>query len=131
MFERILEPLKAAPGKLPLPDAVTDRIPDRVDLWRVETRALQRTEDLLDLGGRLPVVGRVTTPVGRLVADRLTSVTSPPIADYDTLNARNASLAVRGLDPVDLAKVELRETSTKNRKTVLKAIAKEREEVRA
>ncbi|GEM_PF-5745264 len=126
MFERILSPLKAAPAKLP--PQVAERIPDRVDLWRVETRALKRTEDLLDLGGRLPVVGRVTTPVGRFVADRLTAVTAPPIDGYDELNARNASLAVRGLDPVDLARVELRETSTKNRKTVLKAIAKEREE---
>jgi hypothetical protein len=97
----------------------------RERLWDLETRALTRAEDLLERAEGLPVVSRVAHPVERLVSERLTAVTAPPIEDYDALNARNAALAVRGLGRVDLLKVRRHEQATKDRKTVYKAIDRE------
>lgn len=136
MLDRLITDIKTAP------DAIRARrstLRHRVHvlrgegqerIWTLETNTLSRAEDLLERAEALPVVSRVTTPVERALHRRLEDLTAPPIPDYDTLNAKKAARAVRGLDRVDLAKVRYREQATKNRKTVLDAVSRELDKLR-
>ena len=131
MLERLITPLKAAPDTLAHQrDVLRQRVRSiRGDgqerIWSLRTDALTRAEGLLEKVDNLPVVNRVATPVEKAVGRRLEALTVPDIEDYDALNARNASLAVRGLDRLELIKVRRYEAANKDRKTVLKAVNKE------
>ncbi len=96
-------------------------------IWTLHTTALAEVEDLLGRTAELPVVGRVTMPVERLVADRLEASLAVPLADYDALNAKTVRAVVKGLDHLGLLRVRRYETEHKARKTVLDAVEKELE----
>lgn len=92
-------------------------------LWSVQTRALERVGTWLQGVPAVPVLQPLADAAERLVDKRLTSLKTPPIEDYDALNAKNAIAAIRGVDSrVALRVVREREVETKNRKTVLRAI---------
>lgn len=92
-------------------------------LWRAQTRALERVGAWLHEAPRVPGLAPLAGAAEKLVDRRLQSLRAVPIADYDSLNARNASSAVRDLDSrVALIVVREHEAATKNRKTVLRAI---------
>ena len=65
--------------------------------------------------------------VGAAMADGIEQVTRLPIADYDGLNVRKISDAVRALDLVELERVARYERANKDRVTVARAIDRERE----
>jgi len=97
-------------------------------LWHFETQALDWVEDVLDRA-EVPGVDKVKEPVGRLVEQARESVTGNPVADYDSLNARSAGAAVRGLSVGGLLKIERIEKAGKNRKTVFQAIERRRNQL--
>lgn len=107
-------------------DAWVKRSESRVRLWELSTRGLERAHDLLD---EAPV--GLVGPLAKLVDQRLAEATTPHIEGYGELNARNAAKAVRGLGLLDLERVVRYERATKNRKTVLDAVEREREKVLA
>ena len=95
-------------------------------LFEVQAETLIKVEGLIEGAPELPLLQRFIDSAEQRVNDRLSSYTAPPIPDYETLNARNASKAVVGLDRVDLLRVERLERGQKNRKTVIGAIERER-----
>ncbi len=91
-------------------------------IWTLHTTALSEVEDLLQRTAELPVLSRVTTPVERLVAERLEATLAPPLQGYDGMNAKSVRLAVRELDHLGLLRVRRHEQDHKGRKTVLDAV---------
>ncbi len=96
-------------------------------IWTLHTSALAEVEDLLARTTELPLVSRVTTPVERLVSDRLEASLAVPVQDFDGLNAKAAMRAVRELDHLGLLRVRRYESAHKARKTVLDAVANQLE----
>lgn len=94
----------------------------RLRLWTLRTNALTRAHDLFDRADDWPAVGRLASVAGRAVDRQLDRLTSVPVAGWDELNARRAVEAVGTLDRMGLVAARRRESSTKNRKTVLRAI---------
>ena len=91
--------------------------------WTVETSALGQALELLVRVDELPEqVQKAAEPLEDLVRQRLEVITSSPVDDYQSLNARNAISVVRELGWLDLAKVRRIEEEGKARKTVLAAI---------
>ncbi len=142
MFNQILTDIKTVPERLTARrDAIRERailertrarvratdLRDRshVRLWGIGTDTLNAADALLVRTRDLPVLPRLMPPVERAVRERLMALTAPGIENYDTLNARNAARAVRGLSRVELEKVRRYELGTKDRKTVYTAIARE------
>ncbi|NOY27272.1 MAG: hypothetical protein GXP62_15500 [Oligoflexia bacterium] len=107
-------------------DAWRKRREGQVRLWALSTRGLERAHDLL--GDVPPAIG---DPLIKLVDRGIAEATSVPIANYDQLNARTAASAVRGLGLLDLERISRLERATKDRKTVINAIARERERLLA
>jgi hypothetical protein len=91
-------------------------------IWTLHTTALTEVEDLLLRTTEVPVLSRVTTPVERLVSERLEATLAVPLAEYDGMNAKTASRAVRDLDHLGLIRVRRYEQDHKGRKTVLDAV---------
>ena len=140
------EKLKEAPEKLKevtekllaRREEVSDRLTTRVKhlreggeerLWELEQGALERGGDLLERVQDVPVVSRVVPTADEKRKQWLEAITTPPIADYDALNAKNAANAVRGLSRMDLLKVRRYEAAHKDRKTVYGAVDKELEKL--
>lgn len=94
-------------------------------IWTLQTRTLERVGDWLHRNQDTPVVARVAPRAEELVRDRLDTITRPPVPGFEDLNAKDAIRALRGLDRVDLLKVERFERANRNRKTVLEAIEAE------
>jgi len=97
-------------------------------LWHFENQALDWVDDVLDRAD-VPGVDKVKEPVARLVGQARDTVTANPVSDYETLNARSAGAAVRGLGLVGLLKIERIEKAGKNRKTVFEAIDRRRNQL--
>ncbi len=96
-------------------------------MWTFQTTALEEVEGWLEHTADLPVIKRVTTPVERLVHDRLEASLALPVEGYDEMNAKTAIRSLRNLDHLDLLRVRRREEDHKARKTVLEAVEKELE----
>ena len=88
-------------------------------LFRLRVEALERAEGLAERSG--------IAPLERLVTRRLTAFTTPPIAEYDSLNVKQVTGALREAIYVDLLRVRRWEETHKNRKTVLSAVERELE----
>lgn len=137
MLGRLVENLKTAPSRLgERGHALRSRATDRVTrakltseeaIWSFQIDALEKAHDLLDAAPELPVVGKVTGAADRLVQRGLDAVTALPIEDYDSLNTRKVSDAVRQLSHLDLLRVRRYEEANKNRKTALAAVDRELE----
>jgi len=155
MLDKIVDPLRKAPERIKdalenAPDRlreeldpermrarrrqVRERVEERLHEWKeegqekawtAETRMLEQAGRVIDRASGLPVVSRMAPGAGRLVQERLDAVTRPPVPDFDDLNARNATQAVRGLSRVDLQKLLRYEKAHKDRKTVREAIEAE------
>ena len=95
----------------------------RVRLWELSTRGLERAHELLDEAPPM------TRPLRDLVDEQLARSKTPPVPDYAQLNARSACKAIRGLDLVDLERVDRFERDHKDRKTVHDAVAHRREQL--
>lgn len=91
-------------------------------LWTLQTTALDRADELLTRGKELPVVNRAVPTAERLVHQRLDAVTRVPVADYDSMNVKQAAAAIRELGWVDLLNVRRHELANKDRKTVYRAV---------
>jgi len=98
----------------------------RVRLWTLSTRGLERAHELLD-----EAPPTLAGPLLHLVDEQLTRATTPAVPGYADLNARDACLAIRGLDLLELERIAHFELAHKDRKTVLAAIEREREHLRA
>ena len=137
MLNRIVENLKTAPSRLSeRGHAARKRATQRVTraklngeeaIWAFQIDALEKVGGLLESAPDLPVVSTVTGAAERLVNKGLESVTALPIDDYDSLNTRKVSDAVRQLSRVDLLRVRRYEEANKNRKTALAAVDRELE----
>lgn len=145
MLDRVKEEIKTVSGRI---REAQDQIVEQADellhqarhkahlvkgesaerLWHFENQALDWVEDVLDRTDA-PGVEKVRDNVGKLVGQARENVTACPVDDYDTLNARAAADAVRGLDHVGLLKIERIETDGKGRKTVFEAIARRRQQL--
>lgn len=135
MFDKLRTALETAPEKLSdhrsrlvttvRHRAAVARGEGHSRFWNAETRTLENAVDLLDRSKDLPVVKLVVAPAERIVKSRLDHVTELPVAEFATLNAKDAARAVRGLDWVELLRVRRFEAANKGRKTVLDALAKE------
>ncbi len=90
--------------------------------WTLRTTALEEVEGWLEHTAEVPVLHRVTTPVEKLVHERLEADLALPLEGYAAMNAKTAIQAVRGLDHLDLLRVRRHEAENKVRKTVLAAI---------
>jgi hypothetical protein len=92
-----------------------------VKLWTLGADGLERAHNLLDNAPE-----PLAAPLRRVVDGGLQQVTGLPVDDYDALNVRRVDAAIRGLGHIDLARVERYERAGKARKTVLRAIERER-----
>jgi hypothetical protein len=91
--------------------------------FQVSTQTLQTADQVIDRVRKIPVIGLFWLPAERFVEWRLQTWTNPHIDDYDSLNAKKAIAAVRELDDLySLLAAHHRESQTKQRKTVLRAI---------
>jgi hypothetical protein len=97
-------------------------------LVRLGAESLTRAHDLLDVAPAS--LEGVTRPLQGLVDEGLGQLNTAPIDGYDRMNVKQVDDAVRGLGPLDLARVERHERASKNRKTVLRAVDRERERLR-
>jgi hypothetical protein len=98
-------------------------------LWKLEHRALDLVNNVLDKADDVPGASRMTEPLEKLVEQRRTTSLAVPIDGYESMNARTAAGAVRELDLVSLLKVERFEGENKARKTVSEAIVRRRKEL--
>jgi hypothetical protein len=94
-------------------------------LWKLEHRALDLVDNVLDKADDVPGASRMT----ELVEQRRTTSLAVPVEGYESMNARAAAGAVRELDLVSLLKVERFEGENKARKTVAEAIERRRKEL--
>ena len=99
-------------------------------VWTFETNALEAVEGMLSKGDDTRLE-KLTSSLEDLVTRRLDAVTVPRIESYDELNAKDSIKALRGLDWLDLLKVARYEELTRNRKTVLQAVERTLEGLRA
>jgi hypothetical protein len=126
--------LKDAPGRL-LDDAqkrahsvrhdlYTRRQTSRVKLWTLSADALEKAHEALENAPSqlAPVADRL----GKAVEEGLDLVTSPTVANYDTLNVNQVAAAVEGLDLVELERVVRYEQANKDRVTVYRAVDREK-----
>ena len=92
-------------------------------VWTLRARALSRVGNALDKAHDVPVLGKLTEPAARLVTDRLETLTTPPVEDYDGQNAKTLVSIIRALDSrIALAAIRRYESANKARKTVLAAV---------
>ena len=98
------------------------RATGEVRWWTFETQTLEALEGVFGRVQEVPGLGRVWTPLFRVLRARLDEVTAMPIAEYDTLSAKRAAKALRPLDRLELLRVRRYEVANKNRKTVLDGI---------
>ncbi len=103
-------------------DAHVAKTSGTVRLFTLSVDGLERARDLLE---RVPKP--VAQPLRRAVDGGLEQFTRLPIESYDELNVKRVSEAIVGLSVVDLERVERYERANKARKTVFKALEKERE----
>lgn len=135
MLEKVMDQLREAPRRLQSDGARlvgAARTRARVARGRGEeeaftrgTAALERLESWLNDRRDVPGLARVAPRAGEWVHEGLARVTALPIADYDTLSAKDAVRALRELPRVDLLRVRRHEQAGKARKTVLDAIGRE------
>lgn len=97
-------------------------------LVRLGADSLTRAHELLDTVPES--LGAVTRPLQGLVDEGLDQLNTAPIDGYDAMNVKQVDDAVRGLGPLELARVERHERANKNRKTVFRAVERERERLR-
>lgn len=91
--------------------------------WTVETSALTQALDFLGRVDEFPDrLQKAAEPLEELVRQRLDVITTSPVDEYQSLNARDAVRIVRELDWLDLVKLRRIEEEGKARKTVLAAI---------
>lgn len=106
-------------------DLYTRRETGRVRLWSLSADALEKAQEAL---AQAPdQLSPVTERIDKALTDGIEQVTRLPIADYDGLNVRKISDAVRALDLVELERVARYERANKDRVTVARAIDRERE----
>lgn len=98
-------------------------------LWKLEHRALDLANNVLDKADEVPGTARMAESLEKLVDQRRTTSLAVPVDGYESLNARAAAGAVRDLDLVALLKVERFEGENKTRKTVFQAIERRRKEL--
>ncbi len=95
-------------------------------LWNLQVETLTRVEQALEKApGNLPVLSRVADEAEKLVSRRLEAVTAAPLAEYDTLPAKDVRAALSGLGQVDLLALRRYEQAHKARKTVLADVERE------
>jgi len=95
-------------------------------LWTLQVEALARVEQALEgAPENLPVLSRMADEAEKLVARRLEAVTAAPLAEYDTLSAKDVRAALSGLGQVELLALRRYEQSHKARKTVLADVERE------
>lgn len=139
MFNQLFTDLRAAPDRLTarargLRQRASARASavqgqGRERLWNAQHDALTRTaalldSELVDKAEQLPGLGKVTDAATRLVQRRLEQLNALPIGDYETINAKDAIAAIKGIDDrVALRLLDKHESANKKRKTVLAAIA--------
>lgn len=141
MFQKLRTAIESAPEKL---STTTTQLVTTVRhrahvargeghsrLWETQTRTLERGVELLGKGKDMPVVKLVAPSAERFMQSRLDHVTELPVESFDTLNAKTAAKAVRGLGWVELLRVRRFEEATKSRKTVLEAVGRELDRLRA
>lgn len=91
--------------------------------WSVRTSTLERVETILGKSAEVPVIGTLTAAANKLVQSRLDSLTALPIEAYETMNAKEAIVAIKAIDNrVALCSLRRFEAANKNRKTILAAI---------
>lgn len=129
MITHLIQDLKEAPrrlvgGRRELAERARQaRAGGQERLWRAQTQALERVGSWLQEAPRTGVLAPIAHTAEKLVDQRLNSLTAVPIPNYEALNARDASRAVRDLESrVALLVVCRHEEAHKNRKTVLRAI---------
>jgi hypothetical protein len=135
MLEKVMDQLREAPRRLQTDGARwvgAARNRARVARGRGEeqaftrgTAALERLEGWLSERRDIPGLARVVPRAEELVHEGLVRVTALPIADYDTLSAKDVGRALRDLPRVDLLRVRRHEQAGKGRKTVLDAVERE------
>lgn len=105
------------------------RVDGAVRLFTLGADGLTRAHDLLDA---VPApLGTMTRPLQGLLDERLDHVNRAPIDGYDDMNVKQVDDAVRGLGAVALERVGRHERANKNRKTVLRALTRELDRLRA
>ncbi len=134
---RILDELRAAPERLANQGsdlrkrarrrARTLRLTSESRLFTARLDAFTRVEELLHAAPEWPGLGKVADAAERMVAERREAFAHPPIGEYDTLNVRAITDALRDLDYVGLLRVRRWEETRKARLTVLRAVEKELE----
>ena len=110
-------------------DVHVARLDGAARLFDLGTDSLSRAQDFLKEAP--DSLAPVTRSLQGLVDGGLEQVTRVSIEGYDEMNVRQIDDAVRGLGVVELARVERRELAGKNRKTVLRAIERERSRLRS
>ena len=66
--------------------------------WSVRTSTLERVETILGKSAEVPVIGTLTAAANKLVQSRLDSLTALPIEAYETMNAKEAIVAIKAID---------------------------------
>lgn len=132
---RILDEIQSAPRKLVARGnalrlrarrrAHAIRLDGETKLFQFQVGTLEQIEGLLERTPAWPGLSRVADAAEKLVHERLAAFTAPPIADYDTLSAKDVGHALLDLSYVDLLRVRRWEETRKNRKTVLSAVERE------
>jgi len=141
MFEKLRTAIETAPEKV---SSTTNQLVSNVRhrahvargeghsrIWETQTRTLERGVELLSKGKEMPVMKLVVPHAEKLVQSRLDQVTELPIDAFEGMNAKAAARSVRGLGWVELLRVKRWEESGKNRKTVLDAVTREQDKLRA
>ena len=96
-------------------------------LFTLQLDTLERVEDILGRAPEWPGLGKVADAAERLVHNRLSAFTQPPVPDYDALNVKEVGQQLYELAYVDLLRVRRWEETHKNRVTVLRATERELE----